>query len=133
MGEVGTGNIRSRKIHFRGTPLLFRQVVVKTVAAKLDGRFGPQVRAADADDDQHLALSLDFFGSSLDAFEFRAVVFGRQIQPAQKFMAGAGAAFQQFGGSGDLGFDGGQFVLENEFPGVCEVNFDHRNFLKVRK
>ena len=58
------------------------QVVVKRMAAKFQGSLRAQIRPANSNHDQHLALPLYPFGSGFDALVFGTVVLERQIQPA---------------------------------------------------
>ena len=58
---------------------------------KLDRCAGSQIRAADADDHEHVGVLFDFFGSRLYAGEFLFVIIGGKIKPADEVVAEAGA------------------------------------------
>ena len=72
------------------------QLVVIHALAGFDHGTSAQIAAADACHQQHIGIIADLFGCRLDAGKFLFIIGFGQVHPAQKIVAGAGFAFQQF-------------------------------------
>ena len=127
MRQIGAADIGAGKVNFRALALLFGQVIVKRVAAKFEGGLGAEVRAADTDHDQHLTLPPDSFGGGFDALVFSTVVLEREVEPTQKFMAGAFAAVQYPGSGLYLRREGCIFFRREEGLGRSSIEGDKRH------
>ena len=92
--EVGRGDVVAHEVDLGDAGLA--NAVVHLALAELDGCARAQVGAADADDNQHVAVALDLLRSRLDAGELFLVVVHRQIEPAQEIAACARAGEQHF-------------------------------------
>ena len=100
-------------------------LVVKLAVDELDRGTRAQIRAADADDDEHIAGLLDLRGGLLDAGELLTVVVHRQVEPAEKVVSGTAAADKCFLCRSDLRFIVRDFRLcADEAPQAGQFQFD---------
>ena len=103
--EAVAGQAVAGKIDVWGIPL--EQVVV-VGAQQLNGRPGPQVAAADADDHQGPAVGLDLLRRRLNPGELLLVVVPGQVHPAHEVAAPSGGLLEPGVGLGQsIGVGGG--------------------------
>ena len=82
MLEIGAADAVSAVINLRRFPNLFRKVIIKAMTQELDGSSGSQIRTADADHYQNVAVVFDLVGSFLDSCKLFFIIVCRQSQPA---------------------------------------------------
>ena len=97
----------------------------------LQGRPGPQVGPADADDHQHLGILADLGRSLLDAGELLLVVVLGQAHPAHKVGAGSGGVVQLGVGGLHLGGHGVDLILRDHAFQVGQVKLEHVESLLI--
>ena len=126
---IGREGVAS-EVHIR-SGLLF-QIIVGTLE-QLDDCSCAQIAAADADDHQHIRIRLNALGCRLDALELRPVIVHRQIPPAQKVVACAGALPQGVPGRLELGNHALQLVGRKEGIQGCTIYgyHTHASFKEV--
>ena len=117
--QIAGGNIVAGKVDLRRA--LRADLIVHLTVHKFDRRARAQIRAADTDHDKYVRRSADLFRRLhiadllnllcrlLDARKFLPVVIFRQIQPAEKIIARALAAFE--------------CILRDLYERLCVVNF----------
>ena len=99
------------------------QTVVQRGPDSLDNCSCAEVGTADADNDEHLAVSLYLCGSLLDACEFFLVIVNGQIQPAEEVVSGAVSVYQLLMSCPDCRSDSVQLVLSNEAAEIFVYKF----------
>ena len=91
--EIRRRDIAADKVDLRNA--LRTDTVVHLAVDKLDRRARAQIRAADADDNQHVTALLDLFSRRLDAGKLLLVIRFRQIDPTEEVVARARAGVQR--------------------------------------
>ena len=114
MLEIGAADAVSAVINLRRFPNLFRKVIIKTMTQELDGSSGSQIRTADADHYQNVAVVFDLVGSFLDSCKLFFIIVHRKVDPAEEVVSSAAFLHQDiFGGLSD-GLNGSNFIFANE-------------------
>ena len=115
--ESGAADAVAGEIDVRGVLFLG---VVQGRFQELDGCPGPQIGAADADDDENVRILTDALRRRLDTGKFRFIIIGGEAQPAQKIVAQSGAAVKRLMGRADLLLQGAPFVgTDKAFQITC--------------
>ena len=101
------------------------QAVVSLIVVQaldgLDHSACAQIRTADTGDEQHIGIRADLLRSLLDAGKLFLVISNRQVQPAQKIIAGTRFGFQLIVGQLDLRIDCLIFFRTDEFCKMLAV------------
>ena len=117
------GQAVAREVNLR-IALALADVVVRTLK-QFDGGAGAEITAADANHHKHVRVAADFLSGKLNALDFLGRLGHRQVQPAQKIIAGAGALRQGFVRLKDLLFHRQKIRQGDLAPHIGNINFDH--------
>ena len=124
--DIGRRNVVAHEVDFRDA--LFTHAVVHLPLAELNGRARAEVRAADADDNQHIAVALNFLRRLLDAGKLFLVVIHGKVEPAEEITARALAGQQFVIDCIQQGFHVRQFRRLHEAVHACGFQFhSHEN------
>ena len=124
--DIGRRNVVAHKVDFGDA--LFTHAVVHLPLAELNGRTRAEVRAADADDHQHVAVALNFLRRLLDAGKLFLVVIHGKVEPAEEITARALAGQQFVIDCIQQGFHVRQFRRLHEAVHACGFQFhSHEN------
>ena len=93
---------------------------------QLDGGTGAQIAAADADDHEHIGAFPDPVSGGLDTEHLLGGLSHRQVQPAQKIVAGAGLLGEGAVGSSHFLLRRQQLRQRELTPYIGNINFDHK-------
>ena len=96
---------------------------------QLDGGTGPQIGAADADDDKDLGIGTNALGSAADPAHLLCLLKGGQLQPAEEVVAGAFPLSQDLVSVENLLLRGEQVGQGQFAPYVGNVKFYHNGQL----
>jgi len=105
----------------------FADIVVAALH-QLNGGAGTQIAAANADNHKHIGVFPDALSSGANAADFVCFFTDRQIQPAQKVIAFAGALSQCAVGFKNLFLRSQQIRQGQPTPNIGNINFNHKVF-----
>ena len=98
------------------------QIVVLALD-QLNGSARAEVRAADADDDEHVGIRTDALRGAADALQLLRLLKRGQLQPAEKIIAGTAALGQRLVRGEDLLLRGEQIRQGQVAPDIRKINF----------
>ena len=98
------------------------QIVVLALD-QLNGSARAEVRAADADDDEHVGIRTDALCGAADALQLLRLLKRGQLQPAEKIIAGTAALGQRLVRGEDLLLRGEQIRQGQVAPDIRKINF----------
>ena len=90
---------------------------------QLNGSARAEVRAADADDDEHVGIRADALCGAADALQLLRLLKRGQLQPAEKIIAGTAALGQRLVRGEDLLLRGEQIRQGQVAPDIRKINF----------
>ena len=90
---------------------------------QLNGSARAEVRAADADDDEHVGIRTDALRGAADALQLLRLLKRGQLQPTEKIIAGTAALGQRLVRGEDLLLRGEQIRQGQVAPDIRKINF----------
>ena len=90
---------------------------------QLDGSARAEVRAADADDDEHVGIRAGALRGAADALQLLRLLKRGQLQPTEKIIAGTAALGQRLVRGEDLLLRGEQIRQGQVAPDIRKINF----------
>ena len=98
------------------------QIVVLALD-QLNGSARAEVRASDADDDEHVGIRTDALRGAADALQLLRLLKRGQLQPTEKIIAGTAALGQRLVRGEDLLLRGEQIRQGQVAPDIRKINF----------